>query len=58
MEADTKFAFSLFIFTLIVGLLLCVGIIRYKLGVEEVLKNYFSQCVKISEEKIQCPIPK
>ena len=58
MGADTKFAFGLFIFTLIVGLLLCVGIIRYKLGLDEALKDYFSQCVKISEEKIQCPIPK
>lgn len=58
MESDTKIAFGLFIFTLIVGLLLCIGIIRYKLGIEEALKDYFSQCVKISEEKIQCPIPK
>ena len=58
METDTKYAFGLFVFTLIVGLLLCIGIVRYKLGVDEALKNYFSQCVKISEEKIQCPIPK
>lgn len=58
MNSDDKYAVATVVFLLVLMLLLAFGIIRYKLGMDAALKDYFSQCVKINEETIQCPFPK
>lgn len=58
MNSDDKYALAAFVFLLVLLFLLAFGVIRYKFTMEEVLEDYFRQCVKINEETIQCPIPK
>lgn len=58
MNSDDKYALAAFVFLLVILLLLAFGTIRYKTGMDAALKDYFSRCVKINEETIQCPFPK
>lgn len=58
MNSDDKYIIAAFVFLLVLLLLLAFGIIRYKTDMDAALKDYFSQCVKINEETIQCPFPK
>lgn len=58
VDNDAKWAFGAFIVMFIIALFLAIGAIKFKLGMEDVLEDFFRSCHKINEETIQCPIPK
>lgn len=58
MESDKIWAIILLLVITTLAMFVCVSFVKYKQETERQILEYFSQCVKINEEKIQCPIPK
>lgn len=58
MDNEAKWAFGTAIAIFMIALFLAIGAIKFKLGMEDALENFFRSCHKINEETMQCPIPK
>lgn len=48
----------LFVLLFITAAAPTIAMIKYKMELEEQLEQFFSSCVKIDNNTIQCPIPK
>lgn len=53
-----KDAYVVFFVMAFLLLFICVGFVKYKIGVEEAVFDFFKTCHKVDNTTMQCPIPK
>ena len=58
MDSDRKWAIGMMFVSFALAMFFAISLVKYKYYTEKYIEEYFSQCIKISEEKIQCPMPK
>lgn len=56
--SENKCASIIIVVMAIMLIFASVTLVKYKLGMEEALEDFFGTCVKIDNKTIQCPIPK
>lgn len=57
-SSESGCAIAVIVILYLAVMFVSISFVKYKYYTEKYIEEYLSQCVKINEETIQCPIPK